>query len=120
MPKLMTRGEMIKRVKRGDDPDDLVEEKWWRMEQAVIGGYSPTYLQISSATCAWCFLHFENGCKTCPYYIHFGLDCTARHWNPHARDKLKAIRLGLGAIRAIRKEKRNRRRREERVDTAAE
>lgn len=80
---LMTAKEMNKRLDAGEDPLDLVEEKWKRLktyveEKGLEGVVSENF---HADTCAFCSVFMNKSekwykkCWECPYMIVRGISC---------------------------------------------
>jgi hypothetical protein len=82
MVKLMTHGEVERRLSLDHDPLDLSIEKWERLLEAVETGQKITRNDLWEDTCALCLITPTGGdpeCEGCLYYEHWGQSCEASY-----------------------------------------
>jgi hypothetical protein len=84
---LMTREEMLKRLKSGESPLELSIDKWNRIVDAHRSGKTVDYEFYCGRTCALCEVFRKdivtNPCVDCPYYRFYGIACDDKvkgHW----------------------------------------
>lgn len=101
---LMTRGEMLSRLKKDEDPLDVCINKWDRVVRFIkespfimrksvkledslrfgsINRWEYLLDFVCDSTCALCYQYFcvvASDKWTCPYYKYYGNTCGARHW----------------------------------------
>jgi len=80
----MTRSEMLRRLRRGEDPRDLSEEKW----DNIRHGKGVDRLDEN---CALCEEYFGKACEGCIVYIKTGKracnNTPYREWREHQDNK---------------------------------
>jgi hypothetical protein len=81
MVKLMTHGEVERRLSLDHDPLDLSIEKWQRLLQAVETGQEIRRAHLTFDTCGLCMAtplpddEQDDDCVSCPYYEYWGESC---------------------------------------------
>jgi len=75
----MTREEMLKRLKTGEDPLDLSIEKWERVVKHLSGSTRfkeyDRKVEMEASNCALCFVYARYKCNGCPVKKATGYGC---------------------------------------------
>lgn len=121
MVDLMTRDEMLERLKNGEDPWEIVFDKWNRIKRKyIIYGKVELPISIFGETCVLCEVHtiesnaaiycygYEHGTLPCPL-VQIGERCGNNEGNAWAEfAKNPSIETTRGMINILRRAKKER------------
>jgi hypothetical protein len=118
MVNLMTRDEMLERLNKGEDPWEIVFDKWNRIKRIyLVYGKIDLPISIFGETCVLCEVHstsnaaiychgYEHGTLPCPL-VQIGERCGSKEgnaWGEFAKNpSIETTRTMIGILRRAKK-----------------